>query len=119
MSTKGVGADVAQHFLLSTAARSLSLARVARMSDAEAAETFKQIRWHASGGEPVCLRCGCLGVYAFKTRALFKCKASESGRRSRQFGRTGRERTARRRISATAATRYDRLARTPASLSPP
>jgi transposase-like protein len=68
---------MAQHFLLSTAARSLSLARVARMSDAEAAEVFKQVRWHATGGEPVCPRCGCLGVYAFKTRPLFKCKACE------------------------------------------
>jgi transposase-like protein len=68
---------VAQHFLLSTAARSLSLARVARMSDAEAAEAFKQIRWHATNGEPNCPRCGCLGVHAFKTRALFKCKACE------------------------------------------
>jgi transposase-like protein len=47
------------------------------MSDAEAAETFKQIRWHVTGGDPVCLRCGCLGVYAFKTRALYKCKACE------------------------------------------
>jgi transposase-like protein len=68
---------VAQHFLLSAAARSLSLARVARMSDAEAADVFKQVRWHATGGEPVCPRCGCLGVYAFRTRPLFKCKACE------------------------------------------
>lgn len=68
---------MAQHFLLSTAARSLSLARVARMSDAEAGEVFKQVRWHATGGEPVCPRCGCLGVYAFRTRPLFKCKACE------------------------------------------
>ena len=77
MSTKKVGVDVAQHFLLSTAARSLSLARVARMSDEEAAEAFKQIRWSATDGDPVCPRCGCLGVYAFKSRALFKCKACE------------------------------------------
>jgi transposase-like protein len=68
---------VAQHFLLSTAARSLSLARVARMSNEEAAEAFKQIRWNTTDGDPVCPRCGCLGGYAFKTRALFKCKACE------------------------------------------
>ncbi len=72
-----VGSDVAQHFLLSTAARSLSLARVARISDAEAAEVFKQVRWHATRGDPVCPHCGCLGVYAFRTRPLFKCKACE------------------------------------------
>ena len=68
---------MSQHFLLSTAARTLSLARVARMSDEEAAEAFKQIRWYATGGEPVCPRCGCLGVYAYKSRALFKCKACD------------------------------------------
>ena len=68
---------MAQHFLLSTAARSLSLARVARMSDEEAAEAFKQIRWNATGGEPNCPRCGCLGVYRYATRALFKCKACD------------------------------------------
>lgn len=65
---------MAQHFLLSTAARSLSLARVARMSAEEATETFKAIRWHATGGQPVCPRCECAAVYTFKTRALFKCK---------------------------------------------
>jgi transposase-like protein len=47
------------------------------MSDMEAAEAFKQIRWHATGGDPVCPRCGCLGVYAYKSRPLFKCKACE------------------------------------------
>ena len=41
----------------------------------EAAEAFKQIRWSATGGDPVCPRCGCLGVYVYKSRALFKCKA--------------------------------------------
>ena len=68
---------MSQHFLLTAKARSLSLARVARMSPEEAAEAFKQIRWNATGGDPVCPRCGCLGVYAYKSRALFKCKACE------------------------------------------
>jgi transposase-like protein len=68
---------VAQHFLLSTAARSLSLARVARMSTEEASEAFKQIRWNATNGDPVCPRCGCLGVYTYKSRALFKCKSCD------------------------------------------
>jgi transposase-like protein len=74
MSSERDGVQVSQHFLLSTAARSLSLARVARMSTEEAAEAFKQIRWSATGGEPNCPRCGCLGVYTYKARALFKCK---------------------------------------------
>ena len=68
---------MSQHFLLTAKARSLSLARVARMSSEEAAEAFKQIRWNATNGEPVCPRCGCLGVYGYKSRALFKCKGCE------------------------------------------
>jgi transposase-like protein len=68
---------VSQHFLLTAKARSLSLARVARMSSEEAAEAFKQIRWNATDGDPVCPRCGCLGIYTYKTRALFKCKACD------------------------------------------
>ena len=68
---------MSQHFLLSTAARTLSLAAVARMADEEAREAFKQIRWNATGGEPVCPRCGCLGVHSYASRPLFKCKACE------------------------------------------
>jgi transposase-like protein len=47
------------------------------MSNEEAAEAFKQIRWSATNGEPFCPRCSCIGVYGYKTRALFKCKACE------------------------------------------
>ena len=68
---------MSQHFLLSKAARTLSIARVARMSDEKARKCFQDIRWTDTQGEPVCPRCGCLGVYTFKTRALFKCKACE------------------------------------------
>lgn len=68
---------MAQHFLLSAPARSLSLAKVARMSDEEAFEAFCKIRWASTQGEPVCPRCGCLVVYTFKTRKLFGCKACE------------------------------------------
>jgi transposase-like protein len=66
---------MSQHFLLSSAARSLSLATVARMSDEEAWEAFKLIRWSDTKGEPVCPRCGCLDHYTYKTRKVFRCKA--------------------------------------------
>lgn len=66
---------MAQHFLLSSAARTLSLATVARMSDEEAWEAFKLIRWSDTEGEPVCPRCGCLDSYTYKTRKVFRCKA--------------------------------------------
>ena len=65
---------MSQHFLLSAAARSLSLAQVARMSVEEAREAFKAIRWADNGGEPYCPRCGCVAVYAYASRPLWKCK---------------------------------------------
>lgn len=64
-----------QHFLLSAAARTLSLVKVMRMSDAEARETFKAIRWASTEGEPVCPKCGCVESYDLTTRQIFKCKA--------------------------------------------
>src|ERR1700731_107840 len=63
-----------QHFLLSSAAKSLSLATVARMSEGEAWEAFRLIRWSDTQGEPVCPCCGCLDSYTYKTRKIFRCK---------------------------------------------
>lgn len=74
--TESVG-SVSRYFLLSKAARSLSLARVARLSDDEARATFQNIRWAATDGRPVCPRCECDAVYAYKTRHLFKCKSCQ------------------------------------------
>lgn len=65
---------MSQHFLLSSAARSLSLAKVARMSDDEARDAFRLIRWAATEGQPVCPRCECMGIYALKCRPAFMCK---------------------------------------------
>jgi ribosomal protein L37AE/L43A len=66
---------VSQHFLLSAAARTLSLSAVARMSDEEAHARFVAIRWADNDGQPYCPKCGCLKVYAFATRKLWKCAA--------------------------------------------
>jgi len=66
---------MAQHFLLSAKARTLSLAKVMRLSDEEAFATFKAIRWADNGGEPFCPKCGCVAVYAYKSRPIFKCEA--------------------------------------------
>ena len=63
-----------QHFLLTAAARTLSLAGVMRMTDDAAFETFKAIRWNDNGGEPYCPRCGCLAIYSYTARKIFKCK---------------------------------------------
>jgi transposase-like protein len=65
---------MSQHFLLSASARSLSLARVARMTDEEAREAFKLIRWSDTQGAPYCPLCGCVSLYTYRTRHLWKCK---------------------------------------------
>ncbi len=67
--------DMAQHFLLSPAAKTLSLAKVLRMSDEQAAESFRAIRWHETDGAPVCPECGGLEHYDLKNRPVWKCKA--------------------------------------------
>ncbi|MGD1878109.1 MAG: IS1595 family transposase [Kiloniellaceae bacterium] len=63
-----------QHFLLSAKARTLSLAKVFRLSDDQAFEVFKEIRWADTEGEPACPRCGCFAVYTYKARRFFKCQ---------------------------------------------
>ena len=69
---------MAQHFLLSSAAKTLSLAHVFTMKDEEAEMTFRRIRWHETDGQPVCPHCG--GVDAYDCRRLkgaprFRCRA--------------------------------------------
>ncbi|MDE2228961.1 MAG: IS1595 family transposase [Alphaproteobacteria bacterium] len=65
---------MSQHFLLSKAARSLSLSAVARMSEGEAREAFTAIRWAETAGKPFCPRCGCASVYAYASRRIYKCQ---------------------------------------------
>jgi transposase-like protein len=54
---------MSQHFLLSATARTLSLGHIMRMTDDEARDTFKRIRWAENHGSPFCPHCGCLTVY--------------------------------------------------------
>lgn len=63
-----------QHFLLSPAAKTLSLVKVMRMSEEEARTAFRQIRWTETEGEPICPECGCVDHYDLKTRQVYKCK---------------------------------------------
>jgi ribosomal protein L37AE/L43A len=64
---------MSQHFLLSAAARTLSLASVARMSDEDAHAKFVEIRWSDNNGKPYCPKCGNRRVSAITTRKLWKC----------------------------------------------
>lgn len=63
-----------QHFLHSPQARTLKLAKVLRMSEEEAREAFKAIRWASTEGEPVCPSCGCCESYHLATQRRWKCK---------------------------------------------
>jgi transposase-like protein len=65
---------MAQRFLLSAKARTLSLARVMRLSDAEAYAVFREVRWPQTEGKPICPRCGSVEAYEYTTRRIFKCK---------------------------------------------
>ncbi|MEQ1929649.1 MAG: IS1595 family transposase [Parvularculaceae bacterium] len=54
---------MAQHFLLSRAAKTLNLADLFRMSDEAVEKLFAQLRWPETHGEAVCAHCGSLTVY--------------------------------------------------------
>ncbi|RUV57567.1 IS1595 family transposase [Mesorhizobium sp. M5C.F.Ca.IN.020.29.1.1] len=66
---------MSQHFLLSPLPRPLSLVKVMRMSDAEARNAFRKIRWSETDGDPVCPECGGCDSYDLKSRQVYKCKA--------------------------------------------
>jgi transposase-like protein len=69
---------MASHFLLTAKARTLSLATVLRMTDAQAEKTFAGVRWPETDGKAVCPNCGCLTCYECRrpNGALrFRCKA--------------------------------------------
>jgi len=60
---------MAQHFLLSAGARSLSAAKIMRMSDSGVENVFLRLRWPETDGKPVCPNCGCTICYACRRPA--------------------------------------------------
>ena len=69
---------MAQHFLLSAAARSLSPAKVMRMSDLDAEDVFLRLRWPETDGKAVCPNCGCQICYDCRrsvNQPRWRCKA--------------------------------------------
>ncbi len=69
---------MAQHFLLSARARTLTIASVLRMSGEEAERTFAGIRWADTDGKPVCPHCGCPTCYEARRpngSLRYRCKA--------------------------------------------
>ena len=65
---------MAQHFLLSAKARTLSLASILRMDDDQAHAAFVAIRFADNGGAAFCPRCECTAVYAYAARRIWKCQ---------------------------------------------
>src|SRR6266536_3433898 len=68
---------MAQHLLLSSAAKSLTLGQVARMSDGEVERVFIRLRWADNDNLPYCPKCGCATVYGGRRRGslMWQCKA--------------------------------------------
>jgi transposase-like protein len=69
---------MSQHFLLSSKAKTLRLADVLRLSDAEAETAFCKIRWQDTAGAPVCPHCGGLDAYLNPRpngSTRYRCKA--------------------------------------------
>ncbi len=69
---------MSQHFLLSAKARTLSLGKVLRMTDAQAEATFAALRWAATDGKPTCPHCECAIVWDCRKAngaPRWRCKA--------------------------------------------
>jgi hypothetical protein len=69
---------MAKHFLLSSHAKTLTLACVMRMSDEEVERVFIRLRWADNDGNAYCPHCGCTIVYACRRPGRaprWRCKA--------------------------------------------
>ncbi|MBP7334383.1 IS1595 family transposase [Niveispirillum sp.] len=68
---------MSQHFLLSSAARTISLKAVMSLTDADAWKVFQRIRWPETDGAPVCPKCGHDRCYDVTRGATprFRCAA--------------------------------------------
>ena len=68
---------MAQHFLLSRPAKTLSLVQVFRLTDAQAEAEFRAVRWPDTNGAPVCPSCGGLNAYECRRPSgslRFRCR---------------------------------------------
>lgn len=65
---------MSQHFLLSAKARTLSVRKVMEMTDEQAFQVFKEVRW-GSDNAVVCPACGTISKHYFiRTRQQWRCK---------------------------------------------
>ena len=67
---------MAQHFLLSAKARTLTLQHIYELSDEETHDLFQQIRWLDTDGQPICPHCGVIDKhYWLANFNRWKCSA--------------------------------------------
>jgi len=66
---------MAQHFLMSAAARTLSLKAIFADGEAAAYRRFCALRWPETNGAPICPECRCIEAYSITSRRRFKCAA--------------------------------------------
>ena len=85
---------MAQHFLLSSRARTLSLDAVLGMDEEAARAKFTQLRWPDTDGAPVCPECGSLKHWTLTEGRKWKCQDC-----SLQFTATSRTIFASRKLS--------------------
>src|SRR5258708_3969210 len=69
------GLTMIKQMLSLAEARMLTPEAIVNMTNEEANNTFKKLRWPDTDGKPVCPRCHSTEVYTLKTRCIFKCKA--------------------------------------------
>jgi transposase-like protein len=62
------------HFLLSAKARTLSIPQIAEWDDETVFETFCELRWSKTDGDPYCPHCGSVDHYFLGTRKQWRCK---------------------------------------------
>jgi hypothetical protein len=77
-----------QHFLLSLAARALSIAKVMRLSDRGVENVFLSLRWPETNGKPICPRCGCPICYHCRRSTDRQSVVPYESRRPARLGRT-------------------------------
>src|SRR5271157_6626787 len=72
------GATFSHDFLMSAAARTLSLVDLCDLSGDAAHKMLCGMRWPDTGGAPVCPNCSCAAVYTYRCRRVFKCQGLPS-----------------------------------------
>ena len=62
---------MAQHFLMSAAARTLSLVDLCDLSEDAAHKMLCEMLWEDTDAAPVCPHCSCPAVYTYRCRRQF------------------------------------------------